>query len=267
MTDLAGDIAVQVPYMRRFARAVIGDQAGGDACVRATLLRLLGATVVLERDGLRLDLFRALNDTVNRHLSAGREPLEAAPEGPIEDGSILVRRIVGLEPLGRRLLVLTTLEGFTLGQAAHVLRLEPGQAVGLVEQAKRALREQRATRILIIEDEPVIALDIQTTVERDGHTVVGIATTHVEAVALARAGRPGLVLADIQLADHSSGLEAVQEIMREIAVPVIFITAYPERLLTGDRPEPTFLITKPFDPDTLAVSIAQALATAGQQGA
>jgi hypothetical protein len=42
-------------------------------------------------------------------------------------------------------------------------------------------------------------------------------------------------------------------------VPVIFITAYPERLLTGERPEPTFLVTKPFRPEVVKAIISQAL--------
>jgi CheY-like chemotaxis protein len=239
---------------------VTGDQRQGDASVRACLETLLADPSCFDEEGLRVGLFRALNDALvdeesESHEGAGREP-------PIGDRSILVKRLGSLDSLKRRLLLLTSLERFTLGQAAVVLRLEPDAAATRLEEAKHALREQRATRILVIEDEPVIALDIATTVESNGHTVVGIASTHAEAVVLARTGAPGLVLADIQLADQSSGLEAVQEILREIDVPVIFITAYPERLLTGERPEPTFLITKPFDPDTLAISIAQALATA-----
>jgi CheY-like chemotaxis protein len=128
--------------------------------------------------------------------------------------------------------------------------------------AKEDLRAQPPTRILIIEDEPVIALDIAQTVEESGHTVTGIATTHREAVELARADHPGLVLADIQLSDDSSGIEAVKEILSYYVVPVIFITAFPDRLLTGERPEPTFLITKPFDPEILNVAISQALTIA-----
>ena len=71
--------------------------------------------------------------------------------------------------------------------------------------------------------------------------------------------RPGLILADIQLADGSSGLDAVNELLRTFEVPVIFITAYPERFLTGERPEPTYLITKPFLPETVQATIGQAL--------
>jgi CheY-like chemotaxis protein len=150
------------------------------------------------------------------------------------------------------------------------MRLEPGPAAALLAEAKADLRSQRATRILIIEDEPIIALDIMTTVERAGHTVTGIAATRAEAVELARRDPPELILADIQLADDSSGLDAVREILeagwairprrRRRGGAGHLRHRLPERLLTGERPEPTFLITKPFDPDTLQVSISQAMA-------
>ena len=105
----------------------------------------------------------------------------------------------------------------------------------------------------------MIAIDIETIVQSLGHRVHGIARTHDESIALFRSGSPGLVLADIQLADGSSGLEAVNELLRLREVPVIFITAFPERLLTGERPEPTFLLTKPYQPDTVRATISQAL--------
>ena len=53
--------------------------------------------------------------------------------------------------------------------------------------------------------------------------------------------------------------DAVDDILKIETVPVIFITAYPERLLTGDRPEPTYLITKPFKEESVRAAIAQAL--------
>ena len=113
--------------------------------------------------------------------------------------------------------------------------------------------------MLIIEDETFIAMDIEALVESLGHRVVGVARTHAEAVALARQKRPGLILADIQLADGSSGLDAVNEMLRTFEVPVIFITAYPERFLTGERPEPAFLIAKPFQPAMVSAMVSQAL--------
>jgi DNA-binding LytR/AlgR family response regulator len=81
-----------------------------------------------------------------------------------------------------------------------------------------------------------------------------------------------MILADIQLADGSSGIDAVNEILGVLDVPVVFITAYPERLLTGERPEPAFLITKPFKPEMVKAVISQALffdvkAGGGRRGA
>jgi CheY-like chemotaxis protein len=129
----------------------------------------------------------------------------------------------------------------------------------LVEEAGRELAAEIATNVLIIEDEPLIAFDLEGLVESLGHQVLGIARTHTEAVSLAQAKRPGLILADIQLADGSSGLDAVNELLEAFEVPVIFITAYPERFLTGERPEPAFLIAKPFQPATVSAIISQAL--------
>ena len=100
---------------------------------------------------------------------------------------------------------------------------------------------------------------IESIVRDLGHELTGVAVTRDEAVALAMEDRPGLVLADIQLADDSSGIDAVKDILAEFNVPVIFITAFPERLLTGERPEPTFLITKPFQRSTVKAAISQAL--------
>ncbi len=79
-----------------------------------------------------------------------------------------------------------------------------------------------------------------------GHAITGVARSRDAAVALAGAERPDLILADIHLADKSSGIDAVNDILGAGGtIPVIFITAFPERLLTGERPEPAFLISKP----------------------
>jgi CheY-like chemotaxis protein/DNA-directed RNA polymerase specialized sigma24 family protein len=257
--ELGRQIARHLPYLRRYARAITGSQPVGDRLVVEALQRLLDR---IEGEDLKLALYRALHDILRTpHVEAEGEPEDG--EHLLANGEILAYRIEHLAPPRRQVLVLTSLEGFTLEEAARIMRLTPNAAADLLDEAKGDLRSQRATRILIIEDEPIIALDLAHTVERGGHTVVGFASTHKEAVALAREHQPELILADIQLADDSSGLEAVREILGEADVPVIFITAFPERLLSGERPEPTFLITKPFDTDTLHVSISQALAMAG----
>ena len=151
------------------------------------------------------------------------------------------------------------MEGFSEEDAAAILGVDVPKLRTLVEESGRELAAEIATDVMIIEDETFIAMDLEGLVESLGHRVLGVARTHSAAVALAKTKRPGLILADIQLADGSSGLDVVNELLRSFEVPVIFITAYPERFLTGERPEPAFLIAKPFQPATVSAVISQAL--------
>ena len=180
----------------------------------------------------------------------------------MENAAIVAQAVGSLGwDCGGQILLLATLEGFSRPGRSPRSCVAGRRGAAALAAGKQELREQPVTSILIIEDEPIIALDIAHSVGERGHRVTGIATTHREAIDLARADPPGLVLADIQLSDDSSGIEAVKEILEHYRVPVVFITAFPDRLLTGERPEPAFLITKPFEPETLSVAISQALAT------
>ena len=155
--------------------------------------------------------------------------------------------------------LLSSLEGFDTAEVAGALDCTVEEAASLIDAAGKEIADQIRTDVLIVEDEPFIALDLQSLVEEQGHRVVNVARTHREAVEAVKRERPGLILADIQLADGSSGLEAVNQILENFSVPVIFITAYPERFLTGTPPEPAFLIAKPFGIDSLKAVISQAL--------
>ena len=181
--------------------------------------------------------------------------LETAPDTV----SSIADRVLRIPPQHRQAFLLTALEGFTIDEASQILNESPENVRELIARAQSDIENELATDVLIIEDEPVIAADIEALVLDLGHRVTAVATTRSEAVAAFRQNRPGLVLADIQLADGSSGIDAVNDILRGASVPVIFITAFPERLLTGEKPEPAFLITKPFQPETVKAAIGQAL--------
>ncbi len=169
------------------------------------------------------------------------------------------RNLLHLPPKARQAFILVSVEGFEPTEAAEILDVDNQRIHELLEEASREISSQVATSVLIIEDEPLIAMDIEHIVETLGHRVTGIARTRAEAVRLFESTNPGMVLADIQLADGSSGIDAVNDILKTSSVPVIFITAFPERLLTGDRPEPAFLVSKPFNPDMVKALISQAL--------
>jgi len=255
--SLGQQIAPHLPFLRRYARALTGSQAEGDRYVRAALEAIVAAPEEFPRDiEPRLGLYRTFQAIwQSTHL----EESDAGVEEATESEAIARKRLARLAPLSRQALLLTAMESFSVEDAGFLIGESPDQVSTLVSQAISEIESQTRTRVLIIEDEPLIALDLETIVRDMGHEVCGVAVTRDEAVALAMEERPGLVLADIQLADDSSGIDAVKDILAEFDVPVIFITAFPERLLTGERPEPTFLITKPFQRETVKTTIAQAL--------
>ena len=243
----------QLPFLRRYARALSGSQASGDAYVAATLESLIASPEMLESgSGSRVALYRLFTKIWNS--VPVNETAEAG--GPLLPPE---QHLTQITPRPRQAFLLVALEGFSEEDAAEVLECDLPTLRALVEESGRELAAEIATDVLIIEDETFIAMDIEALVESLGHHVIGVARTHSEALALAKKKRPGLILADIQLADGSSGLDAVNELLGSFEVPVIFITAFPERFLTGRRPEPAFLIAKPFQPSAVSAVISQAL--------
>lgn len=249
-------IAAQLPYLRRFARVLSGSQESGDAYVVAMLEAIAAEpTVFPDEIDPRVATYQSFLDVWNAvELNQTREEMPASERLAAAD-----RKLEAITPRARQAFLLMAVEEFSTADTAAILRTDEAEVKALVDQAASEIAEQVATNVLIIEDEPMIALDLADLVSGLGHDVSDTARTHREAVVAFEKHRPGLVLADIQLADGSSGLEAVNEILETFDVPVIFITAYPERLLTGSRPEPTFLINKPFRTETVQAVISQAL--------
>lgn len=256
--SLGAKVATNLPYLRRYARALTGSQQTGDAFVRATLEAALADEGLRSAIGEgRVALYRAFNkvwssafvDTVDHSGGDGLGLHETAAQ----------ERLAHITPANRQALLLVTLEDFSVPEVAEILDRTPADVESLVQEAIEEIDRESATSVLIIEDEPLISMQLEDLVRSLGHDVCGMAATRTQAREIAMRETPGLVLADIQLADGSSGLDAVDDILKLVDVPVIFITAYPERLLTGDRPEPTYLITKPFQEATVRAAISQAL--------
>jgi DNA-directed RNA polymerase specialized sigma24 family protein/CheY-like chemotaxis protein len=255
--SLGQQLAPHLPFLRRYGRALTGSQAHGDKYVRATLEAIVAAPDQFPREvDPRLGLYRMFQGIWN---SANFDIADNKDATADDQEAIARARLARMTPLSRQALLLTAMEGFTPEDTAFLIEVDTDEVESLVNDALAEIEKQTRARVLIIEDEPIIAMDIEAIVRDLGHDVTGVAVTRDEAVALALEDRPGLVLADIQLADDSSGIDAVKDILAEFNVPVIFITAFPERLLTGERPEPTFLITKPFQRSTVKAAISQAL--------
>ena len=256
--SLGQQLSPHLPFLRRYGRALTGSQSEGDQYVRATLEAIVAAPEEFPSDvDPRLGLYRTFQ-AIWSSTHTDNRPLPEDSEAS-DNEAIARARLARIAPLSRQALLLTAMEGFSTEDTAYLIERGANEVDDLVADALAEIDQQTRARVLIIEDEPIIAMDIESIVRDQGHEVTGVAVTRDEAVALAMEDRPGLVLADIQLADDSSGIDAVKDILAEFNVPVIFITAFPERLLTGERPEPTFLITKPFQRSTVKAAIAQAL--------
>ncbi len=254
--SIAEQVSPHLPFLRRFARAVTGSQRSGDAYVVSTLEAMLTDPSIFSEDlPPRVALYRTFLTILNSVSLNGHRGVDA----PLPALQAAERNLEGLAPPARQAFLLVAVEEFSPADAALALDVDQAELQALIDEAGREIARQIATDVVIIEDEPLIALDLERLVTGLGHRVVKIARTERQAIEAVQRTRPGLILADIQLADGSSGLDAVNEILRTFSVPVVFVTAYPQRLLTGTRPEPTFLITKPFHPENVKAIISQAL--------
>ncbi|QFS83081.1 putative transcriptional regulatory protein pdtaR [Roseivivax sp. THAF40] len=253
-TDLSSEIGQALPYLRRYARALTGSQSTGDQYAAATLEAVLAdRSITVGASRPKVGLFQTFHGI---WVTTGA-PVTDEDTGPLAAAQ---RHMSRLTTNSREALLLHTIEEFTLAEVGEVMNVGTEEAEILVQTARQEMADAMSGRVLIIEDEAIIAMDLESIVADLGHRVTGVARTRDGAVALGAKETPDLILADIQLADNSSGVDAVNDLLRDLGErPVIFITAFPERLLTGDKPEPAFLISKPYSEEQVRSAISQAM--------
>ncbi|MCC2098464.1 MAG: response regulator, partial [Hyphomicrobiales bacterium] len=198
---LAEQIGSQLQYLRRYARALTGSQSSGDAYVAAMLETVIESPASFDLTGdPKVECFRIFSHLWNS-IKANSVPEAADTEWE----QVASKKLDRITPMARQVFLLQAVEGFTTQEISKIVGASQDDVVSLLNQASSEIAEQVMSEVLIIEDEPLIAMDIEALVSDLGHTVTGIARTHKEAVALAMKKPPGIVLADIQLADGSSG--------------------------------------------------------------
>ncbi len=259
MNDTSADasfsdlIATELPYLRRYTRALTGSQTRGDKYTVATLEMILKDRSPFENEfSTKVNLFKCFHAI---WITSGQ--LFVDPEDDLRSRAHGL--LANLTANSREALLLRTIEEFSVDNIAVIMDTDADEVRGLIGAANSELADSFKGRVMIIEDEPIIAADLSAIVTDLGHEVTGIARTHSEAIALGNEQGADLILADIQLADNSSGIDAVNDLLEMMDIPVIFITAFPERLLTGDRPEPAFLISKPFSEPQVQSAVSQAM--------
>lgn len=234
-------IRAALPSMRRFGRALTGNQQLGDLAV----LRVMEGLLTSRYEAVELNFGRASFYRLTLHeLKALRG----------QHGVECFETIA--TPVIRQAQLLMYVEGFSCEEAAFILDVDSSEvSANAAPDTSDAIH---SCNVLIIEDEPLISMQLETLVLQLGHRVAGLAVTAKQALKIYQNFTPDLVLSDVHLADGSSGIAAVDMMTSLPQNRVVFITAYPDRLLTGDRKEPVFLITKPFDVDAVKATINQA---------
>jgi DNA-directed RNA polymerase specialized sigma24 family protein/CheY-like chemotaxis protein len=247
-------ITPHLPALRRFARAISGSQDRGDANVVALLEALLAYPSKFPKGvSPKVALYRLFLKVWNAQDANAIPDLNARESGAL-------RKLQSLTPRAREAFLLLSVEGFHPREIAEIFECSLTEVARLIATADLEIANQLdPAKILIVEDEALIALELEEIVKSLGHEVVGLARTRNQAIALAARHKPQLILSDIELADGSSGVDAANKILSSFEVPVIFVTGHAEALLTGTKPEPTFLIPKPFEAETVKAVISQAL--------
>ena len=249
-----------VPHLRRHARLLSGSKDVGDEYVRIALELIVAEPERMQGGDERILLFRAFHAVWSAlNESDRRRSVDAIT---IEDR--LDQGLAALAPVERRVLLLAVVEQMSLEQVAQILDLDVDTGRRHLAEARASLRHEVELPVLIIEDEPMIAIELSQIVREMGLSVSGTAARQDDAVVAADAAgdeKLGLVLADIQLQDKGNGIGAAQQILERYNVPIVFVTGFPERLLTGSGLEPAFVVAKPFDAESLKVTIAHALST------
>lgn len=251
LTDLIGQ---NLPFLRRYARALTGSQEKGDNYAVATLEAVLSDLDAFDRSlppkVALFKVFQTIWSSSGGALGGDETGLAAKAQ----------KHLARLTRDTREALLLHTIEELTIEQVGHVLGQSEEDARELIDIAYREMAKSVSGKVMIIEDEAIIAMDLESIVSDMGHLVTGVARTEKGALDHFAVEKPDLILSDIQLADNSSGIDAVNKILANQAnIPVIFITAFPERLLTGEGPEPAFLIAKPYTEEQVRSAVSQAM--------
>ncbi|MEM8655185.1 MAG: response regulator [Pseudomonadota bacterium] len=254
--QMADDLGANLPYLRRYARALTGNQSSGDAYALATLEAILADPDMFSTAaGPKTALFR--------NFHAIWTTSGATFGDDVDIGGVAKRardHLAKLTPNTREALLLHTVEEFSADEVGFIMDISADEAQELIGIAYTEMSQHISGRVMIIEDEAIISMDLESIVTDMGHRVTGIARTRDRAVQLAGEEQADLILSDIQLADDSSGIDAVNDILGKHGDrPVIFITAFPERLLTGQGPEPAFLISKPYTEAQVKSAVSQAM--------
>lgn len=253
-THNSDNITSTVSLFRRFAAAMAGNQTVADRYLRDILVTLSEEKNPTNGDAeTRTVLFQSF---LHRWMRDGGQTSEP-------DNHLVERAqgaLASLDVQSRAALLLHVLAGFDFATVAEVQGTSKQKAQEAIFTARRKVAAAAQSKVLIVEDEIFLAMDISDIVNEMGHRIIGPADTATSAVELAEREQPDLILADIALAGRSTGFDAVKTIRDTVgSVPVIFITAFPDRVPPDALKEPACVIGKPYTEEQLRSVVSEAI--------
>lgn len=246
-------LARLIPRIRRYAYALTGSKSVGDDYVAACLAKYVASP---RPDGNRArarELFRCFHSIWD----------DFGVQGSYHESGPEVEQILGQLPAGiRAAFLLRTMEGFDSYETATILETDEFFLRRSYNVALRAYhRVDRDRRVLVIEDDHIVARHIGSLIDEIGLTQIGPARSSQEAVDMANEMRPSAMVVDINLEDGLTGLNAIGDIRSRLDIPAIFVTALPEQakqvMKRGD-----FLVPKPFKNSTVRSAIKRSVMAA-----
>jgi CheY-like chemotaxis protein/DNA-directed RNA polymerase specialized sigma24 family protein len=236
--------------LRRYAYCLLGNRVLSDMAVEAALLSLAPETASVRDSAFsRLDLYRKVNEAAR--TSMRRSNVTAAV------GSGLHARLLRLNEEQRQVAALHAIIGFPYSDIASIMGKSESDVRTSYALMLLALRQKPAA-VLIIEDEALIARELQEIVTKLGLIVAGMAKNRAEALRIAGASKPQLILADYKL-KGDTGVDVVRAIRKNMDANVIYVTAHPEAVAaSGDRRD--LIIAKPFSVRAVEAAVQTHLA-------
>ncbi|MFO1057374.1 MAG: response regulator [Dongiaceae bacterium] len=242
----------ELPYLRWQAFAFTGSRQAGDEVVARCLTEISATPERLDPAQPRRDFYRVFC-RVARQEAGWREELPAEDD----DEGRLWRGLGDLPPVERHAFLLDAIQQFVPEDIAYILEIEVEAIRALLRRARAGLEHAQRPGVLIVEDDWLVALDMESAVVEMGFRVCGTARSEQEAVSIARLTRPDLILADVNLSTGGDGIKACEQICRSRPTSVIYVTGYPDKI---KREGGQLVVPKPFQVRSLSRAVREALA-------
>lgn len=243
----------QVVLLRQFLRALANDQLIGDEITNVLLTRIDMDLIEGQPAGnWKTALFSAALESWRTVFEGPNVPAAFTP------AAVLLSRAPE-EDIHHQAAILVDIMEFNIDDTAKILKVGKEELERLLDQARSERKKPVQGKTLVIEDEALIADEICEIAEDAGVEILGPVATRPEAVSLANSNPPDLILSDYDLGPGGTGLDAVKDITSQHNSIAIFITGFPEEVLTGEDYEPAFVLKKPYDTDAVHAAIFYAL--------